>query len=105
MDAQLEMIRISDAEFSLGELIITPAAAEAVKLEDAIECLIRHQLGDWGELCEEDKLENENALKKSRRIFSAYHPGDRRKEGEKVRIYVITEWSREATTLLLPGDY
>lgn len=99
------MIRIPEAEFSLGELIITPRAAEAVTLEDAIECLIRHQLGDWGELCEEDKQENEQALKEDGRIFSVYHPHDRRKEGETIRIYVITEWSREATTILLPGDY
>lgn len=105
VETQLEMIRVPEAEFSLGELIITPGAAEAVKLEDAIECLIRHQLGDWGELCEEDKQENEQALKEDRRIFSVYQPDDRRKEGETIRIYVITEWSREATTLLLPGDY
>jgi hypothetical protein len=105
VETQLEMIRTADAEFSLGELIITPGAAEAVRLEDAIQCLIRHQLGDWGELCEEDKQENELALKEDRRIFSVYQPDDRRKEGETIRIYVITEWNREATTLLLPGDY
>ena len=36
VEVQVEMIRISDAKFSLGELIITPAAAEAVELEDAL---------------------------------------------------------------------
>lgn len=105
VETQLEMVRIPEAKFPLGELIITPGAAEALKLEDAIECLIRHQLGDWGELCEEDRLENEIALMKDLRIFSVYRPDDRRKEGETIRIYVITECNREATTLLLPGDY
>ena len=105
IETQLEMIRIPDARFSLGELIITPAAAEAVRLEDAIECLIRHQLGDWGEVCQEDRQENEQALIEECRILSVYHLDDRRNEGETIRIYVITECSREATTLLLPGDY
>ena len=76
-----------------------------MNLLDALGCLMRHQLGDWGELDEEDELANEKTLKKERRLFSTYRVDDKRNEGEKVRFYIITEWNREVTTLLLPGDY
>ena len=105
VEVDLEMVRIEEAWFPLGELIITPAAAERLHLIDALSCLVRHQLGDWGEVAEEDQLANEKGLKEGARIFSAYRAEDKRVEGWKVRIYIITEWNREATTVLLPGDY
>ncbi len=37
-------------KFALGELIITPGAARTVQVVDILHCLLRHQLGDWGEL-------------------------------------------------------
>ena len=55
--------------------------------------------GDWGEVCMEDKAENELSVRRGSRILSAYqlHIG--------VQVWVITEADRSATTLLLPSEY
>ena len=105
VDIELELIRMEDALFPLGELVITRAAAESLTLFDALSALLRHQLGDWGLVCVEDRLANERALAEGRRIFSMYEEADKKRPGEKVQFYVITEWNRETTTILLPGDY
>ena len=60
--------------------------------------------GDWGDLCEEDKRSNDEALVDGSRILSAYHT----ELGEK--LWVITEavddeGVRQATTFLLPDEY
>jgi len=59
----------------------------------------RHLNGDWGDLCAEDKAENELSLKQGFRLLSAYE-----KEGLP-KIWVITESDRSATTVLFPDDY
>lgn len=72
-------------------------------LEDAekhpAELLVRHVTGDWGELEEEDKEENERSVEQGFRILSAY------KLETGVKVWVITEWDRSVTTLLLPSEY
>jgi len=55
--------------------------------------------GDWGTLPTEDVQANEEAVERSGRILSAYHLSD------GTKIWVISEWDRSATTLLLPADY
>ena len=67
--------------------------------QTSMEFLHRHVTGDWGDLDEHDRQENELALQKGLRLFSAYQTS------KGVRVWVITEWDRSATTLLLPEDY
>ena len=82
-------------------MVATPGALR--ELEEAEqsprEFLQRHVTGDWGDLCEEDKNENEFSLKNELRILSAYTL----RTG--VKIWVITEADRSATTILLPDEY
>ena len=87
--------------FPLGSLYATPGAIEALSEagQEASEFLRRHQYGDWGDLSDDDKAENDFSVSRSLRIFSAYHT----KEG--VKLWVITEADRSATTVLLPSDY
>ena len=59
----------------------------------------RHQGGDWGDVCEDDAEANELALKDNSRLLSVYHTA------RMVKLYVITEWDRSATTILLPEEY
>ena len=59
----------------------------------------RHHCGDWGDLCDEDKQANEEALEHGLRILSHYRLGDNR------RIYIITEADRSSTCVLLPEEY
>ena len=86
--------------FELGQVVSTIGAhnmlAESFHLP--AEFLIRHKHGDWGELDPEDRRENERALRHGSRLLSAYST----RTGE--RLWVITEWDRSATTLLLPGE-
>ena len=60
---------------------------------------LRHKHGDWGDLSEEDRLENERALREGSRLLSTY--STRRAD----RLWVITEWDRSVTTMLLPEEY
>ena len=87
--------------FELGQVVGTPGALQA--LEDTeqhpVELLARHVTGDWGDLPEEDIEENEFSVEHGFRILSAY----RLPTG--VRIWVITEADRSATTFLLPSEY
>jgi hypothetical protein len=87
--------------FPLGHTYSTPGALEALSEagQGAAEFLQRHQTGDWSEMCEEDRKENEFSIDKYLRIFSAYHTS----KGEK--LWVITEADRSVTTLLLPSEY
>jgi len=61
--------------------------------------LKRHANGDWGDLDNEDKKENELSLKERLRLLSAYET-----EGLP-KIWIITEADRSATTILFPDEY
>ena len=55
---------------------------------------------DWGILCEEDKLLNDEALINGDRILAKYHLSSIDRD-----IYIITEWDRSYTTILFPEEY
>jgi hypothetical protein len=93
-------------KFWAGQVVATPGALAA--LEEAGQTpdffLRRHVAGDWGDVPEEDKAANEQALIDGSRLLSAY----RTLKGE--RIWVITEAEdddgrRSCSTILLPSDY
>lgn len=87
--------------FRLGQLVGTPAALQALQdaEKDPLELLIRHVTGDWGDMDEEDKKENDLSVREGFRILSAY------RLATGVKIWVITEADRSATTFLLPEEY
>ena len=100
------MIQISKPDFSVGKLLATPAALEALEEAnvDIIDLVERHVAKDWGDLSDDDKRANDEALHDGSRILSAYIlPTD-------VKIWIITEATddnglRAATTVLLPSEY
>lgn len=91
----------SPVRFQLGRIYLTPGAIES--LEEAGQLpqsfVAQHARLEQGELCDEDHRENLFSVDKPLRIFSAY------KTANGVKIWVITEADRSATTLLLPSDY
>jgi hypothetical protein len=95
---------IDDDKFELGHIHSTPgvqALVQAGHFNPALY-LRRHASGDWGDLCESDKSLNNLALGEHGecgRIFSVYQIT------ATLKIYVITEWDRSVTTLLLPSEY
>ncbi len=93
--------RTQSPRFSLGQVVATPGALEALKEsgESPSVFLDRHAQGDWGEVCEDDWRLNDEALKDGSRLLSLYTT----KRGEK--LWIITEADRSVTTLLLPSEY
>ena len=87
--------------FELGVVLVTPAGLAALEAAQIPEVLLlaRHVHGDWGELSEEDSLQNELAMLLGLRLLSSYPLPT----GGKV--WVITEADRSATTILLQDDY
>ena len=61
------------AVFSLVRIVATPNALSKISQEDIWTAIRRHQAGDWGDLDDHDRQENELSLKKSFRLLSAYH--------------------------------
>ena len=95
------------AKFHPGQVVATPGALEAIRASGQTPevFLGAHLEGYWGgELCEEDRRLNDEALIDGSRLFSAYQT----LRGEK--LWVITEAAdddghRSATTILLPEQY
>jgi len=91
-------------KFDLGMLVATPnfvSNAERLGLnynEVVARALRRHTIGDWGDCCEEDSQTNDQALKEGSRLLSVYMMED-------TKFWVITEWDRSVTTVLMPEDY
>ncbi len=83
----------------LGQLVATPGALEKVPPDEMLVALGRHARGDWGDLCGEDRRLNDAALKNGERLLSSY----RTRAGTK--FWIITEWDRSVTTVLLPEEY
>lgn len=86
--------------FALGQTVATPGALATMQHLGIIPLALfsRHQCGDWGNLEADDKQANDEALTNGGRILSAYC-------FETVKLWVITEADRSATTILLPEEY
>ena len=85
--------------FSLGTLVMTEGVREKVPLKESWDALIRHLVGDWGDLSEKDWALNDEALVNGSRLMSVYQTSS------GIRFWIITEWDRSVTTLLLPNEY
>ena len=82
--------------FSSGEILSTPGALGLGV--DLMPYLFRHLTGDWGDMDEFDRQQNDLAVKDGGRIFSAY-------QTLAGKLWLITESDRSATTFLLPDEY
>ena len=87
--------------FPLGEVVSTPSALEAMQAATVSPSALLHShlRGDWGNLDKYDKQLNDLAIKDGSRIFSAY------KITATIKVWLITEADRSATTFLLPSEY
>ena len=87
------------AKFRLGHIVATPNALTRLAQDDILAAIQRHQPGDWGDVPEEDRQENELSLQQGLRLLSAYS------SAQGVKFWIITEADRSVTTVLLPEDY
>jgi hypothetical protein len=84
-------------KFPLGKITVTPNVVDAffAAHQTPHEFMARHRAGDWGEISQYEKAQNEHGLKDGLRILSAY----RLKTG--VKVWILTNAERTATSILL----
>ena len=102
-------IILSNAKFLLGKLYSTCGVAELQRQEPGFVThvwgsLERYKQGDWGDLTDSDKKQNDLAMANPEdggRILAAYeHP-----DHADWKIWIITESDRSCTTILFPNEY
>ena len=90
-------------KFKHGMVVMTKGISDAMEgnfkfFNEVMIAFNRYVDCDWGDLCDEDKATNEDALKNGYRLFAKYKTS----EGP---IWIITEWDRSMTTILFPDEY
>lgn len=95
-----------ELKFQIGQLAATRAIAELQEENENFasfvnQCFNRFIRCDWGDICEEDWEQNDEAVRCGDRILAVYQHPDR----EDWHIWIITEWDRSATTILFPSEY
>ncbi|VBT19815.1 hypothetical protein [Burkholderia pseudomallei] len=92
---------LSPARFTLGRLIMTAGVDTLIHQGrlNPLPYLRRHLRADWGDLCDADRRRNDAALAQGDRLLSSYQVTS------DVTLWIITEWDRSVTTLLLPSEY
>ena len=91
---------MSENMFPLGQVVSTPAAA-ATLARNNIEpstLLDLHAKLHSPELCTEDQRLNREAAECGDRVLSTYTVAE-------TKLFVITEWDRSYTTILLADEY
>ena len=86
-------------KFPLGQIVSTKNAVDTLDPNDVLAAIHRHAQCDWGELSEDDRALNDLSLEDEGRLLSAYT------DSRGTKFWVITEWDRSVTTVLLPEDY
>lgn len=95
------IVPILQPKFPPGRIVATPGTLAAMEAQHCtpLSLLARHLAGDWGAVPVEDARLNDEALESGGRLLSSYAIGP------DTRIWIITEWDRSVTTLLLPSEY
>ena len=83
----------------LGQGVITANAAQQLPPTDVTQAIQRHAIGDWGDVDAEDRAANDRAIQEGDRLLSVYYTVS------GIKFWIITEWDRSVTTVLLPEDY
>ncbi|MBP0714252.1 hypothetical protein ABXK61_13115 [Burkholderia sola] len=98
----LAISNLAQARFNAGSIVMTEgvhALVQTGRLNPA-PYLHRHLSGDWGDLHDSDRQQNDAALKSGNdRLHSSYQVRP------DLALWIITEWDRSVTTLLLPSEY
>ena len=97
-----DLAKVSNTSFRslpLGEIVATTNAISQVANSAILIGLGRHACCDWGEVCPEDWELNDYAYANDQRVHSVYSTGS------GLKFWIITEWDRSITTILMPEDY
>ena len=89
--------------FDTGRIVKTKGINESMKEDkkfkyEIISFFTRYMSQDWGDLCDEDKEENDKSLLNGNRILACY-------QSKKGKVYIITEADRSSTTIMFASEY
>ena len=92
-------------KFDLGEEVMTQGIANMLNdwsvCDELLNAINRYKNGDWGDLCEDDKALNDEAVQTNNgRILASY-------KTSKGKVWIITDFCppQNITTILLPEEY
>ena len=89
---------IEDDLFPFGRIETTEGALRSVDYCTSFRGLMRHALGDWGDVSEQDRAVNDDALARGGRLISVYH------DTSGTKFSVTTDADRKLTTVDLVDD-
>jgi hypothetical protein len=106
-------VRVLITPVPLGRVVWTRGVNEAVAgdaafAQLALDAIVRHTAGDWGDVPREDWRANDRSLDDGTRLLSAYRLPDAMRDAISApddRLWIITEADRSVTTLLWPSEY
>lgn len=85
-------------KFKLGQALATIGVVDLCRSGlDLGPYFDRHTAGDWGDVDEALRLQNESALENRGQLKSVYHPHGR-------RIWIVTDGERTRTVAMLPHE-
>ena len=87
------------SRFIVGQVVRTSRVRCELPQDEVFHGLNRHMHGDWGELDEFDREQNERAVDHGGRLLSRYSTQS------GTVFWIITEHDRSVTTILLPAEY
>lgn len=105
--AERKRLGVGEPRVALGNVAQTPGVEQAVPKARALECLARHQAGEWGLMCEDDPETNEANLKAGGFVMSSWAIDPEKPStgiGDNT-LWIITERVGLQTTILLPDEY
>ncbi|MBN2187285.1 MAG: hypothetical protein JW732_07555 [Dehalococcoidia bacterium] len=105
----MDTLFVINAVFNTGQIVASRGVYDlacqnpdfAWFVQESLNC---HVKGEWGDVGDEDKETNDQALKQDTRLLSAYND-DRFPKNGVATIWIITEADRSATTILFPDEY
>ena len=87
------------AKLRLGRIVMTHSAMNWLAEEDIFRAIQRHQAGDWGDVSEEDRSANDQALVSGTPMVSVY------RTPQGITFWLITEADRSVITIFFSEDY
>ncbi len=105
----IDTIHVINPSFPTGQIVVSRGGYDLACQNPGFarfiqKSLNRHVECDWGDVDDEDKQTNDQALKQGTRLLSAYND-DRFPKNGIATIWIITEADRSATTILFPDEY
>ena len=97
----VEVASVVDKVAPVGRVVVTSGADSILTAQAAYELLQRHKRGDWGDVSDQTRKDNDKALLTAHEGYMSIYLIDARGSA----IWIITDIGRTVTTILTPDEY